>query len=62
MLDVDETALHNLGFEYDDAAHPGRPYDQERWNRWEQTGAERGRAVPGAVERAERHPRAPASP
>jgi len=50
VLDVDETALLNLGFEYDDASHPGRPYDQQRWNQWEQTGATEGRAGPGAVE------------
>jgi 5'-nucleotidase (lipoprotein e(P4) family) len=50
VLDVDETALLNLGFEYDDASHPGRPYDQQRWNRWEQTGATRVAPVPGAVE------------
>ncbi len=50
VLDVDETALLNLGFEYDDASHPGRPYDQQRWNQWEQTGAARVTPVPGAVE------------
>lgn len=49
VLDVDETALLNLGFEYDDASHPGRPYDQQRWNQWEQTGATRVAPVPGAV-------------
>ena len=49
VLDVDETALQNLGFEYDDASHPGRPYDQERWNRWERTGSGAVAATPGAV-------------
>lgn len=49
VLDVDETALQNLGFEYDDAGHPGRPYDQERWNRWERTGAQAVLPMPGAV-------------
>lgn len=49
ILDVDETALQNLGFEYDDATHPGRPYDQERWNRWEQTGGHAVLPMPGAV-------------
>jgi 5'-nucleotidase (lipoprotein e(P4) family) len=49
VLDADETAVQNLGFEYDDATHPGRGYDQERWNRWEQTGGGALRPVPGAV-------------
>jgi len=49
VLDVDETALQNLGYEYDDAGHPGRPYDQERWNRWERTGANAVAPTPGAV-------------
>jgi 5'-nucleotidase (lipoprotein e(P4) family) len=49
VLDADETAVQNLGFEYDDAIHPGRGYDQERWNRWEQTGGGAIRPMPGAV-------------
>ena len=49
VLDVDETALLNLGFEYDDANHPGRPYDQQRWNQWERTGAAAVAPVPGAA-------------
>jgi 5'-nucleotidase (lipoprotein e(P4) family) len=49
VLDVDETALQNIGYEYDDAVHPGRPYDQERWNRWEATGAAAVLPIPGAV-------------
>jgi 5'-nucleotidase (lipoprotein e(P4) family) len=49
VLDVDETALQNLGYEYDDASHPGRAYDQERWNRWERTGAQAVLPMPGAV-------------
>jgi 5'-nucleotidase (lipoprotein e(P4) family) len=49
VLDVDETALQNIGYEYDDAVHPGRPYDQERWNRWEATGAGAVLPIPGAV-------------
>jgi len=49
VLDVDETALQNLGYEYDDASHPGRAYDQERWNRWERTGARAVLPLPGAV-------------
>ena len=50
VLDVDETAIQNLGYEYDDATHPGRPYDQERWNRWERTGANAVLPMPGAVQ------------
>lgn len=50
VLDVDETAIQNLGYEYDDAVHQGRPYDQERWNRWERTGAGLVLAMPGARE------------
>ena len=49
VLDVDETALQNLGYEYDDATHPGRPYDQERWNAWERSGANQVLPIPGAV-------------
>jgi 5'-nucleotidase (lipoprotein e(P4) family) len=49
ILDVDETALQNLGAEYDQAAH-GRGYDQARWERWEQTGADKVAPMPGADE------------
>ena len=49
VLDADETVLQNLGFEYDDATHPGRPYDQQRWNNWEQTGANAVSPIPGTV-------------
>jgi 5'-nucleotidase (lipoprotein e(P4) family) len=49
VLDVDETALQNLGFEYDDASHPGRVYDQQRWNEWERTGTNAVLPIPGAV-------------
>jgi len=48
VLDVDETALLNLGYEYDEAAR-GLSYDQARWNRFEQTGADTVLPVPGAV-------------
>ena len=50
VLDVDETAIQNLGYEYDDAVHQGRTYDQERWNRWERTGVGLVLAMPGARE------------
>jgi len=49
VLDVDETALLNLGFE-SYAATRGDSYDQGRWTRWEQTGADKVAAVPGAAE------------
>jgi 5'-nucleotidase (lipoprotein e(P4) family) len=49
IFDADETVLLNLGFEYDEAAHP-RPYDDARWQAWERTGAAKVAAVPGAVE------------
>ena len=48
VLDVDETAIQNLGYEYDEAFH-GRNYDQARWNRWEQTGTAAVAPIPGAV-------------
>ena len=48
VLDVDETALLNTGYEYDQAAG-GRGYDSARWSRWEQTGADKVAPVPGAV-------------
>jgi 5'-nucleotidase (lipoprotein e(P4) family) len=50
VFDVDETILLNLGYEADDAAHPGRPYDDTRWARWEQTGVDAVAPVPGALD------------
>jgi len=49
VFDVDETLLLNLGYEYDEATHQGRPYDETRWTRWEQTGVDMVAAVPGAL-------------
>lgn len=49
VLDIDETALLNLGYEASDAQRQGA-YDEQRWERWEQTGADRVAAVPGAVD------------
>jgi predicted secreted acid phosphatase len=49
VLDVDETALLNLGYERDEAARGGG-YDAARWSRWEQSGADKVAAVPGAAE------------
>lgn len=49
VLDIDETALMNLGYEADDSQRSG-PYDQKRWDRWEASGVTAVDAVPGAVE------------
>jgi 5'-nucleotidase (lipoprotein e(P4) family) len=49
VLDADETVLLNLGFEYDDASHPDRPYDDKRFGRWEVSGVDKVAPVPGAV-------------
>jgi 5'-nucleotidase (lipoprotein e(P4) family) len=49
VLDVDETAIQNLGYEYDEALHR-RSYEQGRWNRWEQTGANAVLPMPGAAD------------
>ncbi len=46
VLDIDETALLNLGYEAD-AARRGESYDAARWERWEKTGADKVVAVPG---------------
>jgi len=48
VLDVDETALLNVGYEYDQAAQ-NRTYDPKRWSDFERTGLRTMRAVPGAV-------------
>lgn len=48
VLDVDETAIQNLGYEYDEAAS-GRGYDQQIWYRFERTGADAVLPMPGAV-------------
>lgn len=47
VLDVDETALLNLGYE-GEVARTGAAYDPEQWARWEAGGADRVGAVPGA--------------
>lgn len=48
VLDIDETVIQNLGYEYDEAiARPA--YDQARWNRWELTGGNAVLPIPGAV-------------
>lgn len=48
VLDVDETVLLNLGYEYDEAVS-GRSFSPERWAEWERTGARMVAPVPGAV-------------
>jgi len=48
VLDVDETAIQNLGYEYDEAVR-GRSYDEAIWDRWERTGAALVLPMPGAV-------------
>lgn len=48
VLDVDETAIQNLGYEYDEAVR-GRAYDEGIWARWERTGANAVLPMPGAV-------------
>jgi 5'-nucleotidase (lipoprotein e(P4) family) len=48
VLDMDETAVLNLGYEYDDARR-GTGFDPKRWEQWERTGADAVVAVPGAV-------------
>lgn len=49
VLDIDETALLNLGYEADEARR-GLSYDDARWRRWEAGGAGAVAAVPGAKE------------
>ncbi|WP_338467492.1 HAD family acid phosphatase [Novosphingobium sp. ZN18A2] len=49
VFDADETMLLNYGFEYDEATHPGRPFDPARWSDWEQHGAAYVSPVPGAL-------------
>lgn len=52
VLDTDETAVLNLGFEADQAA-TGSAFDPQRWSLWERTGDEAIIAVPGAREAVE---------
>jgi 5'-nucleotidase (lipoprotein e(P4) family) len=49
VLDIDETALMNLGYEADDSQRSGT-YDQKRWDRWEESGVTAVDPVPGVVE------------
>ncbi len=50
VFDVDETVLLNQGFEYDElTGGPHRDFD-DRWTRWEETGAHAVSPTPGARE------------
>ena len=49
VLDIDETALMNLGYEADDSQRTGA-YDQNRWDRWETSGIAAVDPVPGALD------------
>jgi 5'-nucleotidase (lipoprotein e(P4) family) len=51
VLDIDETSLLNLGYEANDATHPG-PFDPDRWDRWEKTGGQAVVAAPGLLQAA----------
>lgn len=48
VFDVDETVILNLGYEYWTAA-TGNSYTDETWERWEESGSNYVRPVPGAV-------------
>ncbi len=48
VLDVDETALQNLGYEYYEARIGGK-FDSKAWDAWERTGADKVLPMPGAV-------------
>jgi 5'-nucleotidase (lipoprotein e(P4) family) len=52
IFDIDETVILNLGYEADDSQR-STGYDDRRWKRWEQTGADKVAPVPGAVETIE---------
>ena len=49
VLDIDETAILNLGYEAEDSQRTA-PYDQDRWDRWEASGIKAVDAVPGVLD------------
>lgn len=49
VLDVDETAVQNLGYEHHEARRGGG-FDEAAWARWERTGGRYVAAMPGAAE------------
>jgi 5'-nucleotidase (lipoprotein e(P4) family) len=54
VLDVDETALLNLGAEHDDLVAGRKSFDNAVWDRWEKTGAEFVAPTPGAKDALDR--------
>ncbi len=50
VYDIDETVLLNTGANYDSARRGDPPFDPARWAKWEQGGAAKVEAVPGAVD------------
>lgn len=50
VFDVDETVLLNLGAEYDTLVNDRYIFDDDVWNRWEQTGYDKVAPSPGAKE------------
>jgi len=52
VLDADETAILNYGFESDQVLRGG-VYDQQRWNDWERTGEGKVKPVPGVLDALE---------
>lgn len=51
VLDADETAILNYGFEGDQVLHGS--YDPQRWSAWEQTGQGKVEPVPGVLDALE---------
>jgi len=54
VLDMDETAILNLGAEYDDLTARRLSFDAAAWDRWEKTGAAYVAPTPGAKEALDR--------
>lgn len=54
VLDVDETAILNLGAEYDDLIAQRPKFDEAMWDRWEKGGAAFVGPTPGAKEALDR--------
>lgn len=54
VLDVDETAILNLGAEYDDLLANRKRFDEDAWDRWEKGGAVYVAPTPGAKEALDR--------
>jgi 5'-nucleotidase (lipoprotein e(P4) family) len=49
ILDVDETAIQNLGYQFDRDVR-GTGFEEKSWERWEQTGTDKIAPMPGAVD------------